>query len=63
MQTVADQSYALVKAATPSHASYISCLLHPSEASAESSNICLMSRISLETSQVEMPGRLNATAW
>ena len=61
-QTAADQSYSLVKAAMSDHASYISCLLHSSEASAESSNMLLMTD-TLEMSHAEMPGWLKASTW
>ena len=60
-QTAADQLYAPVKAATSFHASYISCLLHASEASAVPSNMLPMFD-ALETSQAEMPGWLNQVA-
>ena len=61
VQTAADQSCALVKAAATFHASYSSCLLHSSEASAELSNMPVMTD-TLEMSHAEMPGWLKAFA-
>ena len=49
------------KYATLFHAKYSSCLLHASEASAESTNMSVMAG-ALETSQAEMPGWLKAVA-